>query len=177
MERFYLVIMVRDGAILGVQTATSGKLADLEAFEHMLHNEENLTRVFFDSRAYPDPPRDGLWFTLGEFGPDPDYGMRVVPMVDRDASGMRRDFSEAPWARPAPNHLTYLADGMVEPGIAAWLKGQPKQQQCDNFAPAWFTGRWRDWHRGHGCDKDDGRPRTPEGQAEIDLAERTRRGE
>lgn len=39
---------------------------------------------------------------------------------------------------------------------------------CSNMSPAWFTGRWRDWHRGHGCDKDDGKPRTPEGQAEIE---------
>lgn len=39
---------------------------------------------------------------------------------------------------------------------------------CGNNAPPWFTGRWRDWHRGHGCDKDDGRPRTAEGQREID---------
>ena len=40
---------------------------------------------------------------------------------------------------------------------------------CTNFVPPWFTGRWRDWHRGHGCDKDDGRSRTPEGKAEIEA--------
>ena len=39
---------------------------------------------------------------------------------------------------------------------------------CDDNSPPWFTGRWRDWHRGHGCDKDDGKPRTPDGQREID---------
>jgi hypothetical protein len=42
---------------------------------------------------------------------------------------------------------------------------------CENNAPSWFTGHWRDWHRGHGCDKDDGRPRTAEGQREIDNYE------
>lgn len=38
---------------------------------------------------------------------------------------------------------------------------------CIDFSPPWFVGRWRDWHRGHGCDKDDGKPRTAEGAAEI----------
>ncbi len=38
---------------------------------------------------------------------------------------------------------------------------------CTNLSPPRFAGRWRDWHRGHGCDKDDGKPRTPEGEAEI----------
>lgn len=40
---------------------------------------------------------------------------------------------------------------------------------CSDNSPPWFTGRWRDWHRGHGCDQDDGKPRTPEGKAEIDA--------
>lgn len=43
---------------------------------------------------------------------------------------------------------------------------------CTNNSPPWFTGRWRDWHRGHGCDKDDGKPRTPEGEAEIERGPR-----
>lgn len=29
---------------------------------------------------------------------------------------------------------------------------------CSDNAPPWFDGHWREWHRGHGCDKDDGRP-------------------
>lgn len=41
------------------------------------------------------------------------------------------------------------------------------QSECTNSSPPWFTGRWRDWHRGHGCNKDDGYPRTTEGAAEI----------
>lgn len=45
-------------------------------------------------------------------------------------------------------------------------------QPCSNHSPSWFTGRWRDWHRGHRCDKDDGDPRTPEGQAEIERGGR-----
>ena len=31
---------------------------------------------------------------------------------------------------------------------------------CTNTCPRWFTGHWRDWHRGHGCEKDDGKPRS-----------------
>jgi hypothetical protein len=26
--------------------------------------------------------------------------------------------------------------------------------ECDNPAPPGYTGHWRDWHRGHGCDRD-----------------------
>lgn len=38
---------------------------------------------------------------------------------------------------------------------------------CKNNAPPWFTGHWRDWHRGHDCDRDDGQPRTEDAQVEI----------
>lgn len=38
---------------------------------------------------------------------------------------------------------------------------------CPLHSMPWFAGRWQDWHRGHGCNKDDGKPRTPEGEAEI----------
>jgi hypothetical protein len=38
---------------------------------------------------------------------------------------------------------------------------------CSDFSPLWFRGRWRDWHRGHGCSLDDGHPRSPEGATEI----------
>lgn len=49
-----------------------------------------------------------------------------------------------------------------EPSSDVW-----KDRPCTNFSPPWFRGRWRDWHRGHACDKDDGRPRTLEGATEI----------
>lgn len=39
---------------------------------------------------------------------------------------------------------------------------------CNDNTPPWFTGRWQDWHRGHGCNKDDGKPRTEAGQRELD---------
>ncbi len=44
----------------------------------------------------------------------------------------------------------------------------PVSVSLDN-TPRWFTGRWIDWHRGHGCDKDDENPRAIEGTAEIDT--------
>ena len=47
-----------------------------------------------------------------------------------------------------------------------------QEARCTNDSPPWFTGRWRDWHRGHGCDKDDGQPRTLEGALEIMHRER-----
>jgi len=40
-------------------------------------------------------------------------------------------------------------------------------KSCRNWSPPWFTGRWRDWHRGHGCELDDGKSCTPEGLLEI----------
>ena len=38
---------------------------------------------------------------------------------------------------------------------------------CPNGTPSWFTGHWRDWHRGHGCDRDDGKPRSGNALTEI----------
>lgn len=38
---------------------------------------------------------------------------------------------------------------------------------CKSYSPPWFKGRWRDWHRGHGCYLDDGQPRSDAGAAEI----------
>lgn len=26
--------------------------------------------------------------------------------------------------------------------------------ECRDMTPAWFSGHWREWHRGHGCDRD-----------------------
>ena len=39
---------------------------------------------------------------------------------------------------------------------------------CTNHSPNWFVGHWRDWHRGHGCEKDDGKPRSDAARAEIE---------
>jgi hypothetical protein len=43
----------------------------------------------------------------------------------------------------------------------------PLRKECGDNSPEWWTGRWQDWHRGHGCGKDDGKPCTPEGVAEF----------
>jgi hypothetical protein len=43
------------------------------------------------------------------------------------------------------------------------MYGEP----CSNNSPSWFTGHWRDWHRGHGCDRDDGKPRREDAIVEI----------
>lgn len=44
---------------------------------------------------------------------------------------------------------------------------QARGIRCEQFSPAWFRGHWRDWHRGHGCHLDDGKPRRPSAVAEI----------
>ena len=38
---------------------------------------------------------------------------------------------------------------------------------CIRNTPPWFTGRWRDWHRGHGCAQDDDQPRSEAAVTEI----------
>jgi hypothetical protein len=38
---------------------------------------------------------------------------------------------------------------------------------CTNQTPRWFTGHWREWHRGHGCDQDDGKPQSTHAATEI----------
>ena len=38
---------------------------------------------------------------------------------------------------------------------------------CTDHTPSWFVGNWRDWHRGHGCDKDDGKTRSEVAKTEI----------
>lgn len=40
--------------------------------------------------------------------------------------------------------------------------------ECQDNCPDWFDApNWRDWHRGHGCNKDDGNKRSPRGAACI----------
>ncbi len=39
---------------------------------------------------------------------------------------------------------------------------------CTNNSPPWFVGPWRDWHRGHGCDRDDGKERSDTAAVEIE---------
>lgn len=38
---------------------------------------------------------------------------------------------------------------------------------CTNNSPPWFVGHWREWHRGHGCDRDDGNPRSEAATTEV----------
>lgn len=38
---------------------------------------------------------------------------------------------------------------------------------CTNNSPPWFVGHWRDWHRGHGCECDDGKSRSEAAATEI----------
>lgn len=42
------------------------------------------------------------------------------------------------------------------------------QEPCTDHTPPGFVGHWREWHRGHGCDKDDGRPRSDDAKTEIE---------
>ncbi len=35
--------------------------------------------------------------------------------------------------------------------------GVPIEERCPNMSPGWFRGHWKEWHRGHGCNLDDGK--------------------
>jgi hypothetical protein len=41
-------------------------------------------------------------------------------------------------------------------------------ETCTDHTPPWFVGHWRDWHRGHGCNKDDGKLRAAAAATEIE---------
>jgi len=41
------------------------------------------------------------------------------------------------------------------------------KSSCTNNTPPGFVGHWREWHRGHGCDRDDGKPRSDAAKTEI----------
>src|SRR5947208_4331453 len=43
-----------------------------------------------------------------------------------------------------------------------------KKSSCPDNTPPWFTGHWRDWHRGHGCYQDDGKDRSDAAVIEIE---------
>lgn len=38
---------------------------------------------------------------------------------------------------------------------------------CTDTSPPSFVGHWRDWHRGHGCEQDDGCPRSDAAKTEV----------
>lgn len=51
------------------------------------------------------------------------------------------------------------------------------KEDCPNNTPPWFVGHWRDWHRGHGCNKDDGKSRSDAATIEVEQhATNTRTG-
>jgi hypothetical protein len=63
------------------------------------------------------------------------------------------------------NALRWLAEGnydgelwcAFERGFAAALLAggeAAEPHECVDFAPAGYTGHWREWHRGHGCKLD-----------------------
>jgi hypothetical protein len=39
--------------------------------------------------------------------------------------------------------------------------------RCTNYSEPWFKGAWRDWHRGHACNLDDGKPRSQAAKQEF----------
>jgi hypothetical protein len=83
---------------------------------------------------------------------------------ERAADAHRRSFDQS----------TSEDERNIQIGIAAAFRSAARELDparadgsCPGDSPPWFSGRWRDWHRGHGCEKDDGRPRSAEAIEEI----------
>jgi hypothetical protein len=73
-----------------------------------------------------------------------------------------------------PLHITDEVPDEFAVDLASAVEPPP---ECSNHTPPGFVGRWRDWHRGHGCDKDDGKPRSDAAKIEIQqLAENAENG-
>ena len=47
------------------------------------------------------------------------------------------------------------------------MGGGDTMSACSNPTPSWFVGHWREWHRGHGCEQDDGKPRSDAAKTEV----------
>lgn len=83
--------------------------------------------------------------------------------------------SEEPWnyIKTGPDSSYTILLEAILPALVLACNETVKERaraampECLDHSPSWFAGRWKDWHRGHGCNKDDGQPRTPEGEAEI----------
>jgi len=42
-----------------------------------------------------------------------------------------------------------------------------EKQHCSDSTPPWFVGHWREWHRGHRCEFDDGKSRSGAAITEV----------
>lgn len=67
-----------------------------------------------------------------------------------------KDDSSSNSAAVAPEHA------MANDARRGWDGGL-----CSNYTPPWFVGHWREWHRGHECSQDDGKPRSEAATTEI----------
>jgi hypothetical protein len=80
----------------------------------------------------------------------------------RDGAAWLSDLAACP-ARaspPAPGETARCpTHGAPDVGTGKFFEcgcsASPRESaECSNNAPAGFTGHWREWHRGHGCNKD-----------------------
>jgi hypothetical protein len=66
-------------------------------------------------------------------------------------SEIEADGKECPYCGNAFRSVRPTYEEQPEPAAAAPV---PAQEKCSNFAPAGYSGHWREWHRGHGCELD-----------------------
>ena len=85
--------------------------------------------------------------------PDPGHGRALV---------QPRDLARRARARDAEHGVSW--------NRRSWesrLGGGDTMSACSNPTPPWFVGHWREWHRGHGCEQDDGKPRSDAAKTEV----------
>jgi hypothetical protein len=96
-----------------------------------------------------------LFKTLREHRTTPGTEFDVaLRQLERAMSRVREELHHALCAlsgeRPAAPALPLLREANKDQGAAA----QAERLRCTDDTPAWYSGHWREWHRGHGCEKD-----------------------
>lgn len=79
-------------------------------------------------------------------------GLKVIKL-GKGGSYTTRTCPKCAAAEPEANSQRSPNDSQVRnSGKAA--EPEVRTRPCRDNSPAGFTGHWRDWHRGHGCEKD-----------------------
>lgn len=97
--------------------------------------------------------------------PDDAFGVIKIGDVELRIAGVGDECAER--CRMLAGEFERLRLELLNAGRPSSYLDLADPAACPGDSPPWFTGRWRDWHRGHGCEKDDGRPRAPEAIDEI----------
>lgn len=113
MIRFYIVIAMHDGAVLGIHCDASDEGSRADLWDRG-HDEVRLCHDLLDGDCLPEPgPGPGMLCICGE----------VKDATMGDGGSMLAPESPAPvWRRPSPDELSSLVLGETPPTVTAWLE-------------------------------------------------------